>query len=129
MKLDICGMGLVYQTSSLISLDMKTKDKKLLACFSDTPSDLVFWSFRYFLGRMTIHACCFAEDLARGWEHLDPIVQERIKSELEKEFEQDDRVRKLELEEPKKAYNYYLPLGHDSEREAWQKVRDAYTKL
>lgn len=103
-------------------------DAKLLACF-DSPSDLVFWSFRYFLGRMTIHTCCFAEDLARGWEHLDPIVQERIKSELEKAFEQDDRVRKLELEEPKKAYNYYLPLGHDSEREAWQKLRDTYTKL
>lgn len=114
---------------------MKTKkhkvseqDAKLLSCFSsDTPSDLVFWSFRYFIGRMTIATCCFADSLAKGWEHLEPRVQELIKRELEREFERDDEARKDRIENPESIYKYSLPLGHDCDREAWQKVRDAYT--
>lgn len=116
---------------------MKTKkykvseqDAKLLSCFSsDTPSDLVFWSFRYFLGRMTIATCCFAESLAKGWEHLNPRIQELIKNELEREFARDDEARKgRDSKGDKAVYLRYLPLGHDCDREAWQKVRDAYTK-
>lgn len=114
---------------------MKTKkhkvseqDAKLLSCFSsDTPSDLVFWSFRYFIGRMTIATCCFADSLAKGWEHLEPRVQELIKRELEREFERDDEARKDRIENPESSFKYSLPLGHDCDREAWQKVRDAYT--
>lgn len=116
---------------------MKTKkykvseqDAKLLSCFSsDTPSDLVFWSFRYFLGRMTIATCCFAESLAKGWQHLDPRIQELIKRELEKEFVRDDEARKDRLENPESIYKDWLPLGMDCDREVWQKVRNAYTKL
>lgn len=115
---------------------MKTKkykvseqDTKLLSCFSsDTPSDLVFWSFRYFIGRMTIATCCFAESLAKGWEHLEPRVQEIIKRELEREFERDDEARKDRVENPESTFKYSLPLGHDCDREAWQKVRNAYLK-
>ena len=114
---------------------MKTKkykvseqDTKLLSCF-DSPSDLVFWSFRYFLGRMTIATCCFAESLAKGWEHLDPRIQELIKRELEKEFVRDDEARKDRLENPESIYKDWLPLGMDCDREVWQKVRNAYTKL
>ena len=95
------------------------QDKDLLACFSDTPSNFIFWSFRYFLGRMTIHACCFAQDLAKGWHHLDPRVQSLIKRELEEEFKRDDEARL--------ANEDYKPLGHNFVRAAWQKVRDAYS--
>jgi len=104
------------------------QDTKLLSCFSsDTTSDLVFWSFRYFIGRMTIATCCFADSLAKGWEHLEPRIQELIKRELEREFERDDEARKDRIENPESPFKYSLPLGHDCDREAWQKVRDAYT--
>ena len=107
---------------------LSNKDSELLSCFTDTPSALVFWSFRYFLGRMTIATCCFAIDLAKGWEHLDPRIQELIKHELEKEFERDDAARKDILENEKSIYKHHLPLGHNCDRAAWQKVRDAYNK-
>jgi len=103
-------------------------DEKLLSCFSDTPSELVFWSFRYFLGRMTIATCCFADGLAKAWPHLTPNVQELIKKELEREFERDDVARKDRVENPESIYKNFLPLGHDCDREAWQKVRNTYTK-
>ena len=108
------------------AVNLSEQDTKLLSCFIDTPSDLVFWSFRYFLGRMTIATCCFAEDLAKGWKYLSPRVQDIIKSELEKEFERDDAARKDMLENEKSIYKNFLPLGHDCDRAAWQKVREAY---
>lgn len=79
------------------------QDKELLACFNhDAPSDLVFWSFRYFLGRMTIHACCFADQLATCWPHLDARVQALIKRELEKEFERlDEHIAQLKKNKKK----------------------------
>ncbi len=103
------------------------QDANLLSCFIDTPSELVFWSFRYFIGRMTIATCCFADGLAKGWVHLNPRIQELIKRELEREFERDDEARKDRVENPESIFKYSLPLGHDCDREAWQKVRDAYT--
>ncbi len=97
---------------------MNKKDKKLIESFTGTPSDLVFWSFRYFLGRMTIATCSFANSLAKAWPHLDEDVQKLIMNELEQEFEQDDIARAENQD--------YKPLGHDWDREAWQKVRNAY---
>ena len=108
------------------TVHLSEQDTKLLSCFIDTPSDLVFWSFRYFLGRMTIATCCFAKDLAKGWKYLNPKVQAIIKNELEKEFERDDAARKDILENEKSIYKNFLPLGHDCDRAAWQKVREAY---
>ena len=102
------------------------KDKELLGCFTDTPSDLVFWSFRYFLGRMTIATVCFAESLAKAWPHLDKRVQDLIKRELEEEFKRDDDARERRKNGDKNAY---LSLGHDCDRAAWQKVRDTYIQL
>ena len=107
---------------------MTKNDRLLLNSFkSDTPSDLVFWSFRYFLGRMTIATVCFAEDLAKAWPYLTPNVQGLIKRELEEEFERDDEAR-LRKTESTVANQYFrsFPLGHDCDRAAWQKVRDAY---
>lgn len=105
------------------------QDKELLACFNvDSPSDLVFWSFRYFLGRMTIHASCFADELATCWPHLEPRVQALIKRELEEEFERDDRAREDREKNPESIYKFSLPLGHDCDRASWQRIRDAYSK-
>lgn len=106
---------------------MTNKDRRLLNNFTGTPSDLVFWSFRYFLGRMTIATVSFAENLAKAWPFLDERVQKLIKRELEHEFELDDRARADRAEKGEQSiYKYSLPLGMDCDREAWQKVRDAY---
>jgi hypothetical protein len=97
----------------------KKQDDQLLKCFDDSPSDLVFWSFRYFLGRTSIHTGCFARDLAKAWPHIDPLIQFSIKRELDDEFERDDDARQRKSE--------YKPLGRDCDRASWQLVRDAYT--
>jgi len=99
---------------------MNDRQRKLLEHFSDAPDDLVFWAFRYFLGRCTIHTCCFAKELAEAWRHLDKRVADMIKNELEKEFERDD-IARAEGEQ-------YKPLGWDCDRAAWEKVREAYLK-
>jgi hypothetical protein len=98
----------------------KKQDNDLLKCFSDTPSDLVFWSFRYFLGRTSIHTGRFARDLAKAWPHIDPLMQFSIERELDEEFRRDDEARRL--------LSRHKPLGRDCEREAWQLVKDAYSK-
>ena len=111
------------------------KDLQLIRSFSyDCPSDLVFWSFRYFMGRRTIQTCCFAEGLAAGWPYLSERVQTLIKGELEREFERDDRARvafNAEVARIKKSGVGTMPfrdfpLGHDCDRQAWEKVRAAY---
>lgn len=104
-----------------------TRNDKICARFDGGASDLVFWSFRYFLGRMTIAACAFAEDLARVWPLLAPNIQNLIMQELENAFDRDDKLR-LEAKEQGKPATY-LPLGHDCDREAWEKVRTAYSSL
>lgn len=87
--------------------------------FDGGSSELVFWSFRYFLGRMTISTCAFADSLARAWHSLDEKDQKLIKKELEEAFEKDDEARS----DPN--CNFY-PLGHDCDRQAWEGVRKAY---
>lgn len=114
---------------------MKTKD--ITAPFGG-PSELVFWSFRYFLGRMTIATCDFAEKLARVYPHLSLHVRELIERDLEREFEKDDEARERMAARIAKATNdeellkarmdACLPLGHDCDRAAWEKVRAAYKK-
>jgi len=93
--------------------------EKLLSHFHDTADDLIFWTFRYFLGRMTIAACGFAEDLARAWPDLEQRTQNAIKRELEQEFARDDRSRTTGLKRH--------PLGQNCNRMAWSRVRGAYT--
>ena len=88
--------------------------------FFDADS-LVFAAFRYYLGRMTISACGFAETLARAYPYLSESVQDIIAEELEDEFRRDDDARA-------KGKKTYFPLGMDCDREAWEKVRAAYKK-
>lgn len=97
------------------------KDRELLTKLGESPSDLVFWAFRYFLGRRTIHTVVFAQNLAEAWPSLDERVQHLICRELEFAFESDDKIRAN-----KRNVGLVAPLGDDSDREAWAKVRAAY---
>lgn len=80
--------------------------------------EMIVSSFRYFLGRMTISTCAFAESLAKAWPVIEKGTRDIIKRELEKEFELDD-IARLKKDQ-------YQPLGHDCDREAWEKVRKAW---
>jgi hypothetical protein len=83
-------------------------------------SDLVFWSFRYMLGRQTYAVSDFAERLSLSWNTLDKRVQWLIKGELDEAFLKDDEDRALKKD--------YKSLGGDCDRDSWQKVKDAYEK-
>ena len=86
---------------------MTKKDKHLLNHIGETPSELVFWSFRYFIGRRSIHASAFARRLAFVWPFLDDRVRDLIKRDIEEEFARHDRLRQP------------LPLS-----EEWQNILD-----
>jgi len=101
---------------------MTNKQTKLLAAFHDTPDQLIHCAFRYYLGRMTIAACCFAKNLAEAWPHLDENVAAMIQRELEEEFVRDNRERAAPK---KKRYFNRFHLGHDCDRAAWELVREA----
>ena len=83
-------------------------------------SDLVFWSFRYMLGRQSYAVSDFAERLALSWDTLDKRIQRLIQKELNEAFEKDDEDRALKMD--------YKTLGGDCDREAWLKVKRAYEK-
>jgi hypothetical protein len=93
------------------------RDRLLIQAIAERPSDLIFWSFRYFIGRRSIHAACFARQLSVAWPHLEERVQNLIYPELAEEFERDDEARARGVE--------YKPLGSDSDRQAWQEVMNA----
>jgi len=83
-------------------------------------SELVFWAFRYFLGRMTIETRVFADRLANSYWKLDEKQRNIIKQELDRGFELDDASRK--------RGDKFHPLGMDCDRDAWEGVRTAYRK-
>jgi len=91
-----------------------TRDDKLIFDQFNGISDLVFWSFRYFLGRRTIATVGFARDLAKIYPLLDGNIKALIRKELEQAYEEEQRNPN------------YKPLGDACDREAWGKVRKAY---
>lgn len=91
---------------------------EIVSCFHDGIDDLVFWSFRYFLGRQTIATCQFAEELSKAFPLLNKRVKNLIRRELDRSFQEDDKARKNNEK--------FLPLGLDCDRQQWQKVREAY---
>lgn len=107
---------------------MTDNDKKILAKIhsqsGETVSDLMFWTFRYFVGRQTIASCQFARALADCWEHLNPRIQALIKKELNSIFEEDDKARSS-----KDLQYMFYPLGSDIDRENWELVRQAYSNI
>lgn len=88
----------------------------LAECFDGGVDELVFWSFRYFLGRRTIRATAFARELADAWPHLGGSIRRSIERELDDAFRVDEGAT---------GRGY---LGDPCDRAAWQLVRDAYTK-
>ena len=56
-------------------------------------SELLIAACRYFIGRMTIATCHFAEHLAIAWPQIPKDVQAIIRQDVEEAFERDDRVR------------------------------------
>ena len=80
--------------------------------------DLIFWSFRYFLGRQTAATIDFAERLEKAWDSISEVNRNMIASELESAFALDDEDRSLGFD-PKH-------LGDDMDRAAWEKVRAKY---
>jgi len=103
---------------------MNEREQRLASHFFSGVDELVFWSFRYFVGRMTISTCVFAQDLARAWPDLGVNTKKQIRDELERAFEEDDALQK---EFPNKGMGYRR-LGWDCDRAAWEKVREAYKK-
>ena len=95
---------------------MSAKKPKAIDFFNS--DELIFWSFRYFLGRQTIATVCFAERLARAWPHISDKNKSLIQYELEEAFRQ-------EVELVGSAHGW-KPLGDSCDREAWEKVRKAY---
>lgn len=79
---------------------------------------LLVAAFRYYCGRMTISSSCFAQGLARRWEHIEKGTREIIGSELEGEFRLDDESRA--------SGQQHHPLGHQCDRDAWAMVREKY---
>lgn len=87
--------------------------------FHGGADSLIFWSFRYFLGRQTAATVGFAMELAVAWPLIRKNTQDLIKSELEEAFERDDDARERSLS--------FRPLGDWCDRAAWEKVREAYS--
>lgn len=79
---------------------------------------LIIAATRYYIGRMTIAACCFANELADAWPFLPVHARSIIRRDLSEAFERDDASRA--------ANDSFKPLGMDCDREAWEKVRKAW---
>ena len=95
-------------------------DSDLSGHFSDGAPGLVHAAFRYYLGRQTIAAAQFAEDLAKAWPLLPASFAGLIREELDRKFLMDDEARE-------RGVDFMLrPLGMDCDRVAWEKVRAAY---
>jgi hypothetical protein len=84
-------------------------------------NDLIFCSFRYYLGRMTGSTILFAETLAENWDQINPNTQALIEKELEAAFNHDDDQRE-------RGDSSFRPLGMDCDREAWENVRKCYAR-
>lgn len=77
---------------------------------------------RYYLGRMTIAACSFAQfELYPAWPHLSKNTQSVIKRDVEEMFRIDDESRKDPLEK-------WHPLGMDMDRAAWSVLRQRWKR-
>lgn len=98
---------------------MKTKQSpEWLDCFDSF--DLLMGAFCYYLGRRTATVDSFARELATAWPRLPDRTRLLIRRDLEEAFVRDDEARARE--------DNVIPLGHDCDRESWERVRDAWLK-
>jgi hypothetical protein len=97
-----------------------SNNEKILNAFNNDLNDLVFFSFRYFLGRMSAKVSGFTENLINAWPNLNDKTKKQIKRELEKAIEEDSGMRNDHAHSSR-----YYPLGMDCDRECWIKVMQA----
>jgi len=95
------------------------KNKQISSAFNNDLNDLVFFSFRYFLGRTSASVSGFTESLIAAWPSLNNKNKKQIKKELRKAIEEDDKMRKT------LRPHLCHPLGMDCDRECWLKVMSA----
>lgn len=74
-------------------------------------------AFRYYCGRQTYAVSSFCEALIVAIPALPERARLVISRDLEETFARDDSARKHDRD--------YMPLGHDCDRAAWEKVREA----
>lgn len=74
-------------------------------------------TFRYCLGRQTYIVQECVDWLMLHWPSIQKPVRTLIQRELERAFEQDDKVRAAGVE------GGYKPLGWDCDRQQWERVR------
>jgi hypothetical protein len=84
------------------------------------PHSLLIAATRYYVGRMTIGSCAFAQELASAWPEIPEDTKGIIRRDLERDFDRDDEARKRGDE--------FLPLGADCDRAGWELVRAAWSK-
>ena len=83
------------------------------------PHMLLIAATRYFIGRMTIATCHFAQDeLAKAWPHIPQKTRAIIRRDLEEAFRDDDRDREQGAST--------RTMGWDCDRKAWEGVRAAW---
>jgi hypothetical protein len=83
--------------------------------------DMLISATRYYIGRMTIQACHWAECLAKAWPEIPEGTRGVIRRDIEEAFRDDDAARE--------RGDQYRPLGHDCDRSAWDKVRKAWQTM
>lgn len=62
------------------------RDQEILGLLDESVSSLVFWAFRYFLPRQSIHAAFFADRLPQVMPLLDARDRNRILRETRREL-------------------------------------------
>ena len=72
-------------------------------------------AFRYCCGRQTYIVGMCADWIIANWTAFPPNVRELIERDLEAEFVRDDEARA--------KGDHHLPLGHDCDRQEWERVR------
>lgn len=82
--------------------------------------EITLWlgSCRYYMGRMTYAVSNFCDLLIRQWPCLNEKTRILIMRDIENEIARDDAARL--------AGSDFKPLGHDCDREAWDKVRELW---
>lgn len=76
-------------------------------------------AFRYYCGRMTYAVGDFCEILIAAWPELPERARVLIQRELTDEFRHDDEQRAEDTD----GTRHYKRLGHDIDRQQWEKVR------
>lgn len=104
---------------------MKTNEQGVVVEYPNATMELPEWmihqSFRYILGRMTYAVSTWVDWAVENWDQIPDHEKGIIIRELDEEFIKDDAVRKRE-----KTGIFYRPLGMDTDREQWERVRKLY---